>query len=227
MTPHHEHEFEAAPGLPEPLPAGERILWQGGPDWQVLAVHAFHLRQLAAYFGAMMAIQAIYLWDAPVATLVSSLITSAVLAGSALGLLALAAWLSARTTLYTLTTRRVVMRIGIVLTITLNLPLRQLRGADLLAHPSGTGDLSLALAGRERIGWLHLWPHARPWQLADPQPTLRCIPNAAAVGERVVAAWQAVQATQASTASRTTPDLSTHADRPTRSSQGIAGTVTA
>ena len=21
MTPHHEHEFEAAPGLPEPLPA--------------------------------------------------------------------------------------------------------------------------------------------------------------------------------------------------------------
>jgi hypothetical protein len=124
---------------------------------------------------------------------------SAVLAATCLGLLTLNAWLSARTTLYTLTTRRMVMRIGIVLTITLNVPLRQLRGADLLAHganPGSTGDLALALAGRERIGWLHLWPHARPWHLGDPKPTLRCIPDAAATGERLLAAWQALMQTQ-------------------------------
>ena len=28
MSRQHEHEFEAAPGLPEKLPAGEHILWQ-------------------------------------------------------------------------------------------------------------------------------------------------------------------------------------------------------
>ncbi|MDH4374950.1 MAG: photosynthetic complex putative assembly protein PuhB [Ramlibacter sp.] len=227
MTPHHEHEFEAAPGLPEPLPPGERILWQGAPDWRVLALHAYHLRQLAGYFGVMMAIQALYHWDAPAGTLLSSLALSAALAGTALGLLALGAWLSARTTLYTLTTRRVVMRIGIVLTITLNVPLRQLRGADLLAHPSGVGDLSLALAGKERIGWLHLWPHARPWHLADPQPTLRCIPNAAAVGEQVVAAWQAVQSMPASATQDAVSGVSPAAARPTLSSAGTTHTVTA
>ena len=26
-----EHEFEPQHGLPEPLPCGERIVWQGGP----------------------------------------------------------------------------------------------------------------------------------------------------------------------------------------------------
>jgi len=227
MTPHHEHEFEAAPGLPEPLPAGERILWQGAPDWRTLALEVYHLRQLAGYFGAMMVIQTLYQWDAPSATVISSLALSAVLAGIALGLLALGAWLSARTTLYTLTTRRVVMRIGIVLTITLNVPLRQLRGADLLARHCGVGDLSLALAGKERIGWLHLWPHARPWHLEDPEPTLRCIPGAAAVGERLVAAWQALQSMPASAAQGAAPAVSASGARPTMSSPSVTNTATA
>lgn len=191
IAPHHEHEFEAAPGLPEALPAGERLLWQGGPQWRALCLHAFHLRKLAIYFAAMMALQAVYLMGEPQAAIGRSLAYSAVAATIALGLLALTAWLVARTTLYTLTSRRVVMRIGIVLTITLNLPLRQLRGADLLAHPDGHGDVSLALAGSKRIGWFHLWPHARPWALRDPQPAMRCIADAQAVGQRLLAAWQA------------------------------------
>ena len=36
-----EHEFEAALGLPEPLPAGETILWQGAPSWTAMAKHVF------------------------------------------------------------------------------------------------------------------------------------------------------------------------------------------
>ncbi len=200
MTPHHEHEFEAAPGLPEPLPAGERILWQGAPDWRALALHAFHLRQVAIYFAVMMGLQALYLHGEARSVVARSLLASGLMASFALGLLLLAAWLSARTTLYTLTTRRVVMRIGIVLTITLNLPLRQLRGADLLARTRGAGDLALSLAGKERIGWLHLWPHARPWHLSDPKPTLRCVPQAEAVGTRLVAAWQAAQRAAPTTA---------------------------
>ena len=61
MKATHEHEWEAAPGLPEPLPEGEKILWQGTPDWQALAVHAFHVRKVAFYFGLMLTWQAISL----------------------------------------------------------------------------------------------------------------------------------------------------------------------
>ena len=50
---HHEHEFEAAHGLPEPLPPGEKLLWQGAPDWRTLAREALHVRKVAAYFGVL------------------------------------------------------------------------------------------------------------------------------------------------------------------------------
>lgn len=206
IAPHHEHEFEAAPGLPEPLPAGERILWQGGPQWRALCLHVLHLRKLAIYFAAMMGLQTVYLMGDPQASIGRSLVASGIAAAIALGLLALVAWGVARTTLYTLTSRRVVMRIGIVLTITLNLPLRQLRGADLLAHADGHGDVSLALAGSKRIGWFHLWPHARPWALRDPQPAMRCIADAQAVGQRLLTAWQAANpGVAASTETGATP----------------------
>jgi len=187
----HEHEFEAAPGLPEPLPAGERILWQGAPDWRLLAVHALHVRKVAVYFAAMMAVQALLL-SAEGRPLLAPLALSAVLAVLALGLLALTAWLSARTTLYTVTTRRVVMRIGIVLTLSFNLPYKQIAGASLKSLGGQQGDIALALRGANRIAWLHLWPHARAWELRKPQPTLRCLPDAEAVGRCIHEAWSAV-----------------------------------
>jgi hypothetical protein len=33
-----EHEFEAQLGLPEKLPKGESILWQGAPDFKAVAL---------------------------------------------------------------------------------------------------------------------------------------------------------------------------------------------
>lgn len=192
MKPHHEHEFEAAPGLPEPLPRGERLIWQGSPDWVPLAIHAFHVRKLAIYFAAMLGMQAVYLSGDPQAALLKPLLTSAVMAALALLLLGATAWFAARTTLYTLTDRRIVMRIGVVLTLTLNLPLRQIAGASFRPLADGHGDIALSLAGKDRIAFLNLWPHARPWQLKNPQPSLRCLPGAAAVGERIQQAWQAV-----------------------------------
>ena len=53
VQPAAEHEFEAELGLPEPLPAGERLLWQGAPDWRVLARRVFHLQALTIYFSAI------------------------------------------------------------------------------------------------------------------------------------------------------------------------------
>ena len=190
MQTYTEHEFEAVPGLPEALPAGEHILWQGSPDWKRLALNAFHVRRLALYFGLMIALQAIMIWDAShsLRANLGPLMLSALLALISLGLLAVTAWLSASTTMYTLTNKRVVMRIGIVLCITLNLPLRQIRGAAVLADNNGQGDIALALAGKERIGWLHLWPHARPWHLKDPQPMLRGVRDVQVVAAKLLAA---------------------------------------
>ena len=71
MKPHHEHEFEAAPGLPEALPAGEHILWQGSPDWKLLAVDAFHVKRLAIYFSLMIALHAVMIWDTSLGMLVN------------------------------------------------------------------------------------------------------------------------------------------------------------
>ena len=190
VNPHHEHEFEAAPGLPEPLPADERLIWQGAPQWGQVAVHVFHVRTLAIYFAAMMLLQATYLLGEPERNLFKPLLLSVVLSVMALSILSLMAWLTARTALYTLTNKRVVMRIGVVLTLTFNLPLRMLAAASLKTNPDGTGDIALKLAGNDHIAWLNLWPHARPWALRHPEPSLRCIADVASVGERVLKAWQ-------------------------------------
>ena len=211
MKPHHEHEFEAAPGLPEPLPAGERILWQGSPDWRLLGNDAFHLKRLSVYFAIMLGLQALLSWEPAlgVSANLMALVTSAVLASVALGLLALTAWLSARTTLYTLTDRRIVMRIGIVLTLTFNLPLSHIRAAQIKPAAGVMGDIALELDGPDRIAYLHLWPHARPWELNRPQPMLRALADVAAVGSLLHTAWQQAPArtehSERSTGAATSP----------------------
>ena len=81
------------------------------------------------------------------------------------------------------------MRVGIVLTFTLNLPYRQISTASVRHYRDGFGDIALDLSGDNRIGWLHLWPHARPWTINKPQPSLRCLANADQVAEALQAAW--------------------------------------
>ena len=202
MQTYTEHEFEAAPGLPEALPAGEHILWQGSPDWKLLAAEAFHVRRLTLYFALMITLQAVMSWDNDLSLRANlgPLMLSATLAVTALGLLAFTAWLSASTTMYTLTNKRVVMRIGIVLTLSFNLPLRWIQAAQIRPcgdnsdNSPGHGDIALDLKGDDRIAYLHLWPHARAWNIKKPQPTLRCITDAEQVGAQLHSAWQKRQA---------------------------------
>lgn len=192
MKPNHEHEFEAAPGLPEPLPASEKILWQGSPDWRVLGNEAFHLKTLSIYFALMVLLQALLSWDATLGLSknLMALMTSTLLACVALGLLALTAWLSASTTLYTITDKRIVMRIGIVLTLTFNLPFSRIQAAQIKNSKNGKGNIAVDLQGPDRIAYLHLWPHARPWHLKQPQPMLRALPEVANVGSLLQASWE-------------------------------------
>lgn len=172
-------------GLPDHLPDGERILWQGAPAFRALSVHAFHCRSIAIYFALMLCwYGVVVLYDGqPVGDALLGLLALAVAAGATVGLLAAIAWAASRTTVYTITNRRVVMRIGIALPMTINVPFTVIRTASLKLDRTGHGDISLALEGHDLIAYMFLWPHARPWHVAKPQPTLRAVPEAARVAE--------------------------------------------
>lgn len=181
---HHESATTVRE-LPERLPAGERLLWQGAPDWRSLAVRAFHVRLLSFYFSGLIALRgATVLFEG--GALREALVAMAWLLPAALfslAMLSLVAWLSARATWYTVTDRRVVMRLGIVLEITFNFPNAVIESAGLREHADGTGDLPLRFVPGEQIAYLHLWPHVRPWHFARTEPMLRCIPDAHGVAQ--------------------------------------------
>jgi hypothetical protein len=167
-------------GINEPLPDGERVLWQGAPDWRTLARTALHVRKVALYFALLIG------WNLASSlsdgrTLASALAAAgvlAVLALAAVGLLAGFAWLASRTTIYAITTQRIVMRVGVAMPIFVNLPFSGIEAAALRLNADGSGDLPLQLKADVRLAYLHLWPHVRPWHLAHPQPMLRALANA-------------------------------------------------
>ncbi len=205
LGPEHDHEPQL--GLPEVLPTDETLLWQGSPDWRVLALRAFHLRKLAIYFALLMLLRGLlHAADGePFAVAAWAALTPLPLALLGLGLVALLAYLSARGTVYTLTDRRVVMRIGIVLTVTYNLPFRRIAAAALQRSHAGHGDIALTLAGSDRIAWLQLWPHVRPWHLRRPEPTLRAVADAERVAAQLSQAWAAVHGQPVPTAAAPAP----------------------
>lgn len=172
-------------GLPEPLPADELLLWQGAPHWPTLARDAYHVNKIALYFGVLIA------WRASTVLADGGNLTQAVAAASwllplallAIAALLLLAWLTSRATVYTLTSKRLVMRIGIVLTITLNIPYRVVEAAAFKARTGDTGDIKLSLAAENRIAFLHLWPHARPFRVSRPEPMLRAVSDGARVAK--------------------------------------------
>lgn len=170
----NEHEIEPVPGLPGKLPAGERMLWQGAPDRRTLARTAFHTNLVLGYFAVLSVIAA-------ASGSRFGTIATAICGVACFALLHLIAWGGARTTLYTLTDRRIVLRIGIAMPTCINLPLALVSSAGLRLHTGGTGDLPIALTDAPRLGYAVLWPHARPWKFGAPQPMLRGIPDAARV----------------------------------------------
>lgn len=172
-----EYEYEPVPGLPERLPPGEEILWQGAPRWDVLARRAFHVRKIAVYFSLLVAWAVVWDIQAGRDPVVSAfwLVVAAVLA---IGLLTLLARAMARSTLYTITNHRVVMRFGVAIPMTINLPYAKITAAALRDHGDGTGDIPLTLAPKTPTSYLVLWPHARPWRFSPAEPMLRAIPEA-------------------------------------------------
>ncbi len=194
MTAHgREHGPEPVPGLPGPLPEGERILWQGAPDWRVLARTALHVRWIVGWF-ALLAVwrvgAGLTAGSAPM-VIAGDVAVTALLGAAAVGLLSGYAWLVARTTIYTLTDRRFVLRHGVALQKSFNVPYRRVESAGLKLDGAGFGDMPLRLTPESKIGWPHLWPHARPLRIVHPEPMMRAVPDAAAVAGILTRAWSA------------------------------------
>lgn len=164
-------------GLPAPLPPGERVLWQGRPQWWPLCVQALHVRKVALYFALLMG-WGIAAAAADSAALAASARSAAWLlmpAGLAVGVLMLIGWLMARTTRYTITSARVILQYGVALPMTLHIPLRRIGSAALKIHRDGSGAIPLATSGDDRLAYLMLWPHVRPWRLKRAEPMLRAL----------------------------------------------------
>lgn len=176
----NEYEYEPVKGLPEELPEGEYIVWQGSPDWGALARRVFHVRAVTLYFACLMAW---YVWTrlaagASVAEAAAASSWPLALGGSALAILWGMAWLFARSTIYTLTNRRLVLRFGVAIPMMINLPLARVLSADIARYGDDFGDICLTLVPGDRISYMALWPHARPWHYGRVKPMLRGIHNA-------------------------------------------------
>jgi hypothetical protein len=194
---HDDFAFEPRRGLPGVLPPGERLLWQGAPNWRGLAVRSFHVRKIAAYF-AFLALWRVATGVASEQSVESLAIGAgfiAVLGVAAIATLAGLAYLNARSAVYSITTRRVLVRQGVAVPITLNLPLQYIEAAGLRLFRDGTGDIAMTIGHVQRIAFLINWPHLKPGRFTRPEPSLRALDDAREAARILTGALAAEQVT--------------------------------
>ncbi|MBY6204867.1 photosynthetic complex putative assembly protein PuhB [Halomonas denitrificans] len=197
--------------LPGPLPEGERVLWQQVPEWKAYGRRVFQLGKIALYFLVIIAwVAASAYFDTGEAVAVARALVWAV--PPALGVLALLAafaWLYARTTVFTVTDKRVIIQSGLALPSAVNLPFVNVARADLACFDDGTGDIELPMNG-PRLLYSMVWPNVRLFRLKRPVPVLRALENPRQAGEilgRALAAHQQAADTPAAAAAPFKPDL--------------------
>lgn len=180
---HDDFKTEPVPGLPEHPPAGEHILWQGRPNWWALTKRATGFWWIMGYFVVLALWRFVSVVDlVPLRQAVALSVPFLILAAIVGVLLTITAWVQARAALYTVTNKRVVLRVGAALTVTLNLPYTQIARADIDLRRDGTGTIAFDTLGETRLAYVVLWPHVRPWRFPA-QPALRCIPAAQEVAD--------------------------------------------
>ena len=177
--------------LAEPLPSGERPLWQGKPDPAAFIRQIFHLNLVVAYVGLLVGwclvtgAQTGHLGDAAMASL-----RFAGLSVVAVALFACLSWGLAWSTTYTITTARVVVEFGLALPKSVSIPFGSIDAANV-RETNGVGDLVLELRPGQRVSYLLLWPHVRPGSILRARPMLRAlndVPGAAQILSRALAA---------------------------------------
>ena len=185
-----EHDYEPAPGLPESLPRDEHALWQGGSDARSLALGTFHIRKLAVYFAVLLGLRlAFQLLDGvALADALSGVAILALFAAFALGLMSLYATLVARSTMFTITNRRIVIRCGVAVPMTVNLPYSRIDAVDVRERADGSGEIAVLPERLSRVSYVLLWPMVKPWRWLRVQPVLRGLHDVASVASIVAEA---------------------------------------
>jgi hypothetical protein len=186
-----EYELEAEYGLPEKLPEGEYVIWQGAPEFWGMAKDIFYIRPVIAYF-VFLVIYRIYdgiVLDHTIKAIAISAAWMLAMSLVCVGLLAALAYYTVSSTAYTMTNRRVVMRIGIAMQMSFNLPYKEITSADFTAKKDGSGHIPLKINADTKIAYFHLWPHVRPMNFNHPEPMLRNIKNVEQVATLLTKAW--------------------------------------
>ena len=182
----------AAPDTPlilsENLPSGEQLIWQGRPERYALATRAMYLKFIAFYLVALIAARTGYLVVAgePVATWSGMLIWQMLASAFVMLLIVGLATVYSRTTRYSLTNERLIIKTGAAITIHINLPLQQIIGADLREYSDDTGDITLQVSQADKLYWLLMWPNVRSWWVRPLRPVLRGLKDAQAVAHLLV-----------------------------------------
>lgn len=174
------------------LALGERLVWQGKPSVQSLALRAFHVRAVAIYFAIVMVARMLAQTTSGTSLTDALQGTLWLLAPAACGIAMLTAlaYLFVRASTYTLTDRRLIFQFGVALPMTMTIPLEKIAGAALKTYRDGSGDIPLKLT-EDRGSFLLLWPHVRPWKLRGAEPMLRSVPDAANVASLISEALKA------------------------------------
>ncbi len=156
------------------------MLWQGRPAAWSVTRHALHMHLIAAYFALLAGWRFVWLWQAgaPFPEIIMSSATILAVGVACLLLIALMGRLISRTSLYTITTKRFVMRYGIALPVTVQVPFTVITSADVRTYSDGSADIAFAVSGENPLNHYHLWPHVRAWRLAKAQPMMRCLGDA-------------------------------------------------
>ena len=188
---HDDYATEPVRGLPAALPRGEFVLWQGAPSWRAFARQVFHTRLIGLLVaaGAIARFALALNSGAPVPVALGEATVIVVFGLVGLSILMLLAWLVGRTTVYTITNKRIVMRIGVAIQKTFNIPFAQMDSAALRVDSRDVGNVSVALKPGVSIAYLILWPHVRPWKMGQTQPTLRALPQASVVARLLTDAF--------------------------------------
>jgi hypothetical protein len=185
-----EHDYEPVPGLPGRLPKGEIILWQGAPVSSLVSRHVMKTRWIAGYFAILVIWNTVAgIYDGRTAgAILFSTAALAIMSALAIGLLEAFAWGVQKTTMYTITNKRVVMRIGVALSATFNLPFTRIVSADMREDKNGAGDIALTLAPGDKLSWLVFWPHVRGFRKGALMPQMICLKDVAIAGNVLSAA---------------------------------------
>lgn len=172
--------FETPEGLPEPPPEGERILWTGAPKAGELGHRLFATKWIGG-IAVLLAVSSLFSPLHANATVGqhAMIVVMLLLAGAlGIGFAMFWGWLVAINTRYTITNERIVIRHGVTMPMSINVPFAKIATASTKVRGDASGDVSVALLDGNRVSWFAAYPHTRPWTWQGVQPAFRCVPEA-------------------------------------------------